>query len=116
MPGIPSWSKMDIPMNTVFNLFIKLCGGHRYLVSSGLPELFAVYIPTCTYEGDNVVLLLQVARFVVKIVFELGYKKPVGTTLGGFLGLFNGVSQDEIEIWALRDLKMMKWGEVAIDN
>ncbi|KAM0061445.1 putative acyl-CoA oxidase, acyl-CoA dehydrogenase/oxidase and middle domain superfamily [Helianthus debilis subsp. tardiflorus] len=58
----------------------KLCGGHGYLVSSGLPELFAVYIPACTYEGDNVVLLLQVARFLVKTVSELGYKKPVGTT------------------------------------
>ncbi|KAI3707374.1 hypothetical protein L6452_25830 [Arctium lappa] len=58
----------------------KLCGGHGYLVSSGLPELFAVYIPACTYEGDNVVLLLQVARFIVKTVSELGYKQPVGTT------------------------------------
>lgn len=38
----------------------KLCGGHGYLCSSGLPELFAVYVPACTYEGDNVVLLLQV--------------------------------------------------------
>ena len=39
----------------------KLCGGHGYLNSSGLPELFAVYVPACTYEGDNVVLLLQVS-------------------------------------------------------
>lgn len=38
----------------------KLCGGHGYLCSSGLPELFAVYVPACTYEGDNYVLLLQV--------------------------------------------------------
>jgi hypothetical protein len=38
----------------------KLCGGHGYLCASGLPELFAVYVPACTYEGDNVVLLLQV--------------------------------------------------------
>ncbi|KAL2542380.1 Peroxisomal acyl-coenzyme A oxidase 1 [Abeliophyllum distichum] len=37
----------------------KLCGGHGYLCSSGLPELFAVYVPACTYEGDNIVLLLQ---------------------------------------------------------
>ena len=39
----------------------KLCGGHGYLNSSGLPELFAVYVPACTYEGDNAVLLLQVS-------------------------------------------------------
>ncbi|KAJ0970670.1 hypothetical protein J5N97_018629 [Dioscorea zingiberensis] len=59
----------------------KLCGGHGYLCSSGLPELFAVYVPSCTYEGDNVVLMLQVARFLVKTVSQLGSgKEPVGTT------------------------------------
>lgn len=59
----------------------KLCGGHGYLCSSGLPELFAVYVPACTYEGDNVVLLLQVARFLVKTVSQLGSGiQPVGTT------------------------------------
>uniref|UniRef100_A0A1D1Z8Z8 Acyl-coenzyme A oxidase n=1 Tax=Anthurium amnicola TaxID=1678845 RepID=A0A1D1Z8Z8_9ARAE len=59
----------------------KLCGGHGYLCSSGLPELFAVYVPACTYEGDNVVLLLQVARFLAKTVSQLGSgKQPVGTT------------------------------------
>ncbi|KAG4933196.1 Peroxisomal acyl-coenzyme A oxidase 1 [Glycine soja] len=59
----------------------KLCGGHGYLCSSGLPELFAVYIPSCTYEGDNTVLLLQVARHLIKTISQLGSrKKPVGTT------------------------------------
>ncbi|KAL7123453.1 hypothetical protein ACP275_01G105700 [Erythranthe tilingii] len=59
----------------------KLCGGHGYLCSSGLPELFAAYVPACTYEGDNTVLLLQVARFLMKTVSQLGSgKQPVGTT------------------------------------
>ncbi|KAL5099015.1 hypothetical protein RYX36_003342 [Vicia faba] len=59
----------------------KLCGGHGYLTSSGLPELFAVYVPACTYEGDNTVLLLQVARYLVKTISQLGSGiKPVGTT------------------------------------
>ncbi|KAI7753238.1 hypothetical protein M8C21_006017 [Ambrosia artemisiifolia] len=57
----------------------KLCGGHGYLISSGLPELFAFYVPACTYEGENVVMLLQVARFLVKTVSDLGNKQPVGT-------------------------------------
>ncbi|KAK8454988.1 hypothetical protein SEVIR_4G062700v4 [Setaria viridis] len=58
----------------------KLCGGHGYLNSSGLPELFAVYVPACTYEGDNVVLLLQVARILMKTVSQLtSGKQPVGT-------------------------------------
>lgn len=59
----------------------KLCGGHGYLCSSGLPELFAVYVPACTYEGDNIVLLLQVARFLMKTVSQLGSgKQPAGAT------------------------------------
>ncbi|KAH9330201.1 hypothetical protein KI387_002309, partial [Taxus chinensis] len=37
----------------------KACGGHGYLCSSGLPELFAAYIPACTYEGDNTLLFIQ---------------------------------------------------------
>ncbi|KAF6162419.1 hypothetical protein GIB67_017307 [Kingdonia uniflora] len=60
----------------------KLCSCHGYLYSSGLPELFAVYVPACTYEGDNVVLLLQVARFLMKTVSQLeSMKQPVGTTV-----------------------------------
>ncbi|CAF2122818.1 putative peroxisomal acyl-coenzyme A oxidase 1.2 [Brassica rapa] len=59
----------------------KLCGGHGYLWCSGLPELFAVYVPACTYEGDNVVLQLQVARFLMKTVAQLSSgKAPAGTT------------------------------------
>ena len=46
----------------------KLCGGHGYLNSSGLPELFAVYVPACTYEGDNVVLLLQVCMVLMILI------------------------------------------------
>lgn len=48
----------------------KLCGGHGYLCSSGLPELFAVYVPACTYEGDNTVLLLQVC-YILNISYFL---------------------------------------------
>ena len=46
----------------------KLYGGHGYLNSSGLPELFAVYVPACTYEGDNVVLLLQVCMVLMILI------------------------------------------------
>ncbi|KAF4374737.1 hypothetical protein F8388_020258 [Cannabis sativa] len=72
----------------------KLCGGHGYLSSSGLPELFAVYVPACTYEGDNVVLLLQVARFLMKTVSQLvSGKKPVGTT--SYLGRVEHLMQSQ---------------------
>ena len=38
------------------------CGGHGYLLYSGLPGLYTALNAGCTYEGDNDVLFLQVAR------------------------------------------------------
>ncbi|CAK9173270.1 unnamed protein product [Ilex paraguariensis] len=80
----------------------KLCGGHGYLCSSGLPELFAVYVPACTYEGDNFVLLLQVARFLMKTVSQLGSgKKPVGTV--GYMGRIEHLMQCRCDVQRAED-------------
>ncbi|KAL3695295.1 hypothetical protein R1sor_009371 [Riccia sorocarpa] len=57
-----------------------LCGGHGYLCSSGLPELYGAYVPSCTYEGDNTILLFQVARYLIKSLSQVGGgKNPTGT-------------------------------------
>ncbi|OIW10847.1 hypothetical protein TanjilG_27793 [Lupinus angustifolius] len=80
----------------------KLCGGHGYLCSSGLPELFAVYIPACTYEGDNVVLLLQVARYLMKAISQLNSgNKPVGTT--AYLGRAEQLMQYHSDVLRAED-------------
>ncbi|KAG5056956.1 hypothetical protein AAZX31_05G060200 [Glycine max] len=80
----------------------KLCGGHGYLCSSGLPELFAVYIPTCTYEGDNTVLLLQVARHLIKTISQLGSRnKPVGTT--SYIGRVEQLMQYRSDVQKVED-------------
>ncbi len=42
------------------------CGGHGYSASSGLHEIIQEADAGSTYEGDNVVLLLQTARFLLK--------------------------------------------------
>ena len=42
------------------------CGGHGYSASSGLPQIIEEASGGCTYEGDNVVLLLQTARYLLK--------------------------------------------------
>lgn len=42
------------------------CGGHGYIASSGLPSLYTSTTCTITYEGENTVLLLQVARYLIK--------------------------------------------------
>ncbi|XP_017087043.2 acyl-coenzyme A oxidase 1-like [Drosophila bipectinata] len=42
------------------------CGGHGYLTSSNLSNLYVFATAACTYEGENTVLLLQIGRFLMK--------------------------------------------------
>ncbi|XP_039267686.2 peroxisomal acyl-coenzyme A oxidase 1-like [Styela clava] len=46
------------------------CGGHGYSLASGLPELYTYFTPNCTYEGENTVLMLQNARYLIKCARE----------------------------------------------
>jgi acyl-CoA oxidase len=38
------------------------CGGHGYTLAARIPQLCARIIAGCTYEGENMVMLLQAAR------------------------------------------------------
>lgn len=42
------------------------CGGHGYSQASSLPLLYANIVGSCTYEGENTVMMLQVARYLSK--------------------------------------------------
>ncbi|XP_025203617.1 probable peroxisomal acyl-coenzyme A oxidase 1 [Melanaphis sacchari] len=42
------------------------CGGHGYMNCSSLPNIYSLSTATETYEGENTVLLLQTARFLMK--------------------------------------------------
>ncbi|XP_029706113.1 peroxisomal acyl-coenzyme A oxidase 1 isoform X2 [Takifugu rubripes] len=42
------------------------CGGHGYSRSSALPDIYVEFTPTCTYEGENTVMMLQTARYLLK--------------------------------------------------
>ncbi|EGT32495.1 hypothetical protein CAEBREN_25370 [Caenorhabditis brenneri] len=44
------------------------CGGHGYSMASYISEIYGVAIGGCTYEGENMVMLLQLARYLVKSV------------------------------------------------
>ncbi len=44
----------------------KMCGGHGYMNISGLPEIVAGITAMCTFEGENVVMWGQVARYLMK--------------------------------------------------
>ena len=42
------------------------CGGHGYMDASNLPTTYGFLTAMCTYEGENTVLFLQTARYLVK--------------------------------------------------
>jgi len=44
----------------------RACGGHGYSALSGLPRLITSLMATCTIEGENTVMFLQCARFLIK--------------------------------------------------
>jgi acyl-CoA oxidase len=47
------------------------CGGHGYSLASGLPKIYTTLTAGCTYEGDNLVMLLQLARYLMKCAKEV---------------------------------------------
>ena len=46
----------------------KACGGHGFLMCSGLPELLTTYLQNPTVEGDNQMLPQQVVKVLLKLV------------------------------------------------
>uniref|UniRef100_A0A0K0D374 Acyl-coenzyme A oxidase n=1 Tax=Angiostrongylus cantonensis TaxID=6313 RepID=A0A0K0D374_ANGCA len=47
------------------------CGGHGYSLASAFPDIYTFAVAGCTYEGENIVLLLQMARFLMKAAEEV---------------------------------------------
>jgi len=50
----------------------RCCGGHGYSRLSGLPDLFSSYVQNVTWEGDNNVMCLQTARYLLKAMLANG--------------------------------------------
>ena len=44
----------------------KACGGHGFSQYSGFPALINEYAANVTHEGENTVLYLQIARYLMK--------------------------------------------------
>ncbi|XP_055529883.1 probable peroxisomal acyl-coenzyme A oxidase 1 [Wyeomyia smithii] len=43
------------------------CGGHGYMTCANLFGTYGMVTAACTYEGENTVLLLQTARYLLKV-------------------------------------------------
>ncbi|XP_053382345.1 peroxisomal acyl-coenzyme A oxidase 1-like isoform X2 [Mercenaria mercenaria] len=61
------------------------CGGHGYSHASGIPKIWANITPACTYEGENTVMYLQCARYLVKQYAQAA----TGQKLVGFMSYLN---------------------------
>ena len=55
----------------------KSCGGHGFLMCSGLPELLTTYLQNPTVEGDNQMLPQQVAKVLLKVVGSVATGKDL---------------------------------------
>ncbi|XP_068705320.1 peroxisomal acyl-coenzyme A oxidase 1-like [Montipora foliosa] len=60
------------------------CGGHGYLLCSAIPDLYTLSNASCTYEGDNDVLYLQVARFLMKVASKVRRGEALSPSLSFF--------------------------------
>ena len=55
----------------------RACGGAGYQSYSGFTQLFAGVSPIPTYEGENMVMLGQSSRYLVKLVKKISDGKKV---------------------------------------
>lgn len=56
------------------------CGGHGYMTCSNFPNIYGTLTAAVTYEGENTVLLLQTARYIIvslKTILNLFLRKEI---------------------------------------
>ncbi|KAJ4945039.1 hypothetical protein JOQ06_013578 [Pogonophryne albipinna] len=69
------------------------CGGHGYSRSSALPDIYVEFTPACTYEGENTVMMLQTARYLVK-----SYRQAKeGQQLSGTVSYLNDANLQRVQ-------------------
>ncbi|XP_010746626.2 peroxisomal acyl-coenzyme A oxidase 1 isoform X2 [Larimichthys crocea] len=79
--------------NTGIEVCRMSCGGHGYSRSSGLPDIYVEFTPTCTYEGENTVMMLQTARYLVK-----SYRQAkAGQQLSGIVSYLNEAEHRRVQ-------------------
>ncbi|XP_074116881.1 peroxisomal acyl-coenzyme A oxidase 1 isoform X1 [Sminthopsis crassicaudata] len=69
------------------------CGGHGYSHCSGLPNIYVTFTPTCTFEGENTVMMLQTARFLIKSYEQV----HSGKLVGGMVSYLNDLPSQRIQ-------------------
>lgn len=86
----------------------KACGGQGFLRSSGIADLTCSFTEPCTVEGEQVILSLQVGRFLIKSVRQvLNHDSPKGSVEylldPAMTGIQSFTSQHEVLISFLKE-------------
>ena len=93
----------------------RACGGHGFMSSSNLPGIFGLITAACTYEGENTVLLLQIARYLVKVLKGLALTQTQNSSLKAkpsakaFYDKKSQIKKDESQI-----LNVGHWSSIAL--
>ena len=81
----------------------QACGGYGYSALSGLPSLYCNYVQNLTWEGNNTILCLQTARYIVKNLLrvlkghqEKGQVPPLADTVRYLAGAVKPIRVAEV--------------------
>ncbi|SCV72991.1 BQ2448_6916 [Microbotryum intermedium] len=90
--AVSSGLKTYVSAGTVDGIEIvrRAMGGHGFLDASGVGRIYASELPSVTYEGDNFILHLQVARAALK-TYAAYQKNPSGTNLSPSSAYFSAL-------------------------
>lgn len=92
----------------------RACGGHGYSHYSGLPSIFYEYAAHLTHEGENTILYLQTARYLLKSYkHSLTKKKPLGDSVK-YVNSYDFLMSKKCEVqandplrWTLEDIRIL---------
>lgn len=93
------------------------CGGHGYLSSSNFPLTYGLVTAASTYEGENTVLLLQTARYLIKTWASALKGEPLPPTVSylGYVLKYGEPGQwDPSATGIINSLKMVAAGKVRL--
>jgi acyl-CoA oxidase len=85
------------------------CGGHGYSLASGIPQIFSVMVGGCTYEGENIVMLLQLARYLMKIAADVRSNKSNVSPLAAYFFNQHSVNRSNL---SSGQLKTDQWNDI----
>jgi acyl-CoA oxidase len=97
----------------------KCCGGHGYLLASGLPEIMCDFLQQCTVEGDNWVICQQTTGHLLKVAMDLMEGRPASPECQYLcrakdleLGFGGGKNHREhgtlLRLYAIRSLRLLE--------